>query len=310
MAMTMYRTIVGDFVFKDYKMIASELYETYTEAQSANSTVSQKFAKATLALDVLPNLSEEVPDLYARFCTLHLEETKRRIQASIGREQLVGQVINNISDIEMVVNILVKRLREWYALYLPEVSNTISDHEKFVGLILAHPKEALMEQFKITLTMGSEFPQEDIAQMMRLATQVQELYLLKESHTQYLTKLMEELCPNLTAVAGPVLGAKLLSHTGTLKSLAELPSSTIQLLGAEKALFRHLKTKARCPRHGYIVQHPLLAGAKQSLHGKIARHLSSAISLCVRIDYFSTEHSNTHGVTVRKKLDALFGGKR
>ena len=96
-----------------------------------------------------------------------------------------------------------------------------------------------------------------------------------------------------------------MTHAGSIKKLAEMPASTIQLLGAEKALFRHLKTKARCPRHGLIINHPLLANAKQKDHGKIARHLASSMALAARVDFFQGD-PNT-GFKLREKLDKLFG---
>ncbi|MBI5391799.1 ATP-binding protein, partial [Candidatus Woesearchaeota archaeon] len=94
------------------------------------------------------------------------------------------------------------------------------------------------------------------------------------------------LCPNLSTTATSLIGARLISHAGSLKRLAELPSSTVQVLGAEKSLFRHLKTGSKPPRFGVLFQHPLVAEAAENLKGKTARKLASKISIAVKQDYF------------------------
>jgi nucleolar protein 56 len=88
---------------------------------------------------------------------------------------------------------------------------------------------------------------------------------------------------------GPTLGAKLIRYTGGLGRLTVVPSGTIQLLGAEKALFRHLKEKADPPKYGVIFQHPMINQAKWWHRGKIARTFASKISIAARIDYYGGE---------------------
>jgi len=112
--------------------------------------------------------------------------------------------------------------------------------------------------------------------------------------------LMKEYCPNFLSITGPSIGSKLLAQAGSMKNLVEMPSSTIQLLGAEKALFRHLTTGARAPKHGYILQHPIVKKAKKK--GRAARALAEVISMAVRIDYFS-------GRDATKELEELLEKK-
>jgi len=103
---------------------------------------------------------------------------------------------------------------------------------------------------------------------------------------KYLERKMTELCPNMTAVAGYLIGAKLLAYAGSTKRLAELPSSTIQLLGAEKALFRHITRNSLPPKYGVLHEHPMIARARKQDHGKVARLLADKISIASRVDYF------------------------
>ena len=101
---------------------------------------------------------------------------------------------------------------------------------------------------------------------------------------------MEEMAPNIRAVAGALLGARMISLAGGLQNLAMRPASTIQVLGAEKALFRSLKTGARPPKHGLIFQHTLLHDAKRWQRGKIARVIAGKLAIAARADAFGEGH--------------------
>ena len=169
--------------------------------------------------------------------------------------------------------------------------------EKFVELIVSG------DDPKIKDSMGGDLSKEDIKPFMDLAKKIKEMYEFKQMQTEYLEKVMKEYCPNISAVAGESIGAKLLALAGSLKRLAFFPASTVQLLGAEKSLFRHLRTGARPPRHGVIVQHPLVASASQKDHGKRARALADKISLAAKIDYFKGEFI---GEKLRTDLEKRF----
>ena len=111
---------------------------------------------------------------------------------------------------------------------------------------------------------------------------------------------MKLLCPNITAVAGAVIGAKLLAIAGSLKKLSLFPASTVQLLGAEKALFRHLKTGAKSPKYGILHEHPLIAQAKKKDHGKVARLLADKIAIAAKVDFFK---GNYVGDKLKKDIE-------
>jgi nucleolar protein 56 len=138
--------------------------------------------------------------------------------------------------------------------------------------------------------MGADLGEEDVAPFMEMASEIKDLYLLKEGEELYLEAKMKALCPNIAAVAGNLIGAKLIAYAGSLKRLAELPSSTIQLLGAEKALFRHITRKSLPPKYGVIHEHPLIGKARKQDHGKVARLIADKISLAARVDYFHGEY--------------------
>ena len=123
--------------------------------------------------------------------------------------------------------------------------------------------------------------------MNNYAKSIFELQKSRKNIEEYIDHKMEDIAPNLRLLVGPTLGAKLISHAGGIKRLAMYPSSTVQIMGAEKALFRHLKSGDRPPKYGLIYQHPQVRGAKWWNRGKIARMLAGKISLAVRRDVFT-----------------------
>jgi nucleolar protein 56 len=135
-------------------------------------------------------------------------------------------------------------------------------------------------------SMGAHTSQKDLSQIQALSKNVLDLYELRKSMENYLDKTMEEVAPNTKAMAGALLGARLIALAGSLQNLAMRPASTIQVLGAEKALFRSLKTGARPPKHGLIFQHTLLHDAKRWQRGKIARALAGKLAIALRADAF------------------------
>jgi nucleolar protein 56 len=135
-------------------------------------------------------------------------------------------------------------------------------------------------------SMGADMAEQDLAEIQALSKNVLELYELRKNMENYVDKTMEEVAPNTKAVAGALLGARLIAIAGSLQNLAMRPASTIQVLGAEKALFRSLKTGARPPKHGLIFQHALLHDAKRWQRGKIARVIAGKLAIAARSDAF------------------------
>lgn len=225
----------------------------------------------------------------------NIEETKKKVKESVKADNFIIQTISHIDELNRVSNILVKRLREWYELYNPEFSRRVRDHAKFVELILEKKDKKEKE------SMGADFSKENLEPINKIASEIDVLFKLKEKQEKYLSGLMEKTCPNLTAVAGYLIGAKLISLAGSLKKLMEFPSSTVQLLGAEKALFRHMRTGAKSPKHGIIHEHPLVSKAKEK--GKAARAVADKISVAVKVDYFKGEFI---GNKLRKELEDKF----
>ncbi|HLC65468.1 MAG TPA: NOP5/NOP56 family protein [Candidatus Nanoarchaeia archaeon] len=283
-----FTNILGSFVLEQGKVI-----ETGTEQKLLKKYQNAKRPEAEAIKQVLEEFKKK--EYSERFHKLNLEMTKKSVKEAISSEFLIIEAVNNIDDISRIINMLTKRLREWYSLYYPEYEHFETDNEKFVAEVLKSKKKET--------AMGAEFSHLDISPIIELAKGINSMQRLKEAQEKYLEKTMQHLCPNISAVAGTIIGARLLVHARSLKRLAMLPASTVQILGAEQALFRHLRTGAKAPRHGLIIAHPLLATAPQEMHGKIARGIADKISIAAKIDYFKGEFI---GEKLRKELETKF----
>ena len=240
--------------------------------------------------------------------SVSVEFAKLRIKgAAEKRDLLIAQAIQTLDDLDKTLNLFMGRLREWYGIHFPELDRLIEKHETYARLVMnlgyrdnfsfealekeALPKEKAENTAKVAeKSMGGDISEQDLAEIQALSKNVLELYELRKNMENYLEKMMEEVAPNTRAIAGALLGARLIAIAGSLQNLAMRPASTIQMLGAERALFRSLKTGARPPKHGLIFQHALLHDAKRWQRGKIARVLAGKLAIAARTDAFGSKY--------------------
>ena len=224
--------------------------------------------------------------------------------ASEEKDLLIKNAIDAVDEIDKSINVLIMRLREWYSLHHPSLNRLVEDQELFAKILSACTGKAninkdslesvgtpdtITEQVVKALTgdIGAELQDSDLAVITSLAKSVNGLYQMRNELEVYISSMMETVAPNLAALAGPMIGARLISLAGSLKELARKPSSTIQVFGAEKALFRSLKTGADPPKHGIIYRVPEVNTAPFWQRGKIARSLAGKLSIAARIDAYS-----------------------
>ena len=207
---------------------------------------------------------------------LNIQLTKESIKKDTTRDVLIIQTIHTIDELIKMINKLVANLRERYGFYAPRASRE-ENIEKLLECVFKKVKEDI----------AIDLNEEDLNSIILIGKEINHLIELKDLQEEYLEKLTNEICPKSATIATPLIIARLIDRAGSLKHLAELPSSTTQVLGAEKALFRHLKTKAKPPKFGVIFSHPNISKASLENKGKVARKLASEISKAVKIDYFS-----------------------
>ncbi len=208
----------------------------------------------------------------------YLKLTKEKIRTNSTRVEFVLQSFKSIKEIENSINLLCSKLREWYASYYPELERNFRNNEEFSKKIVENPERKTL--------MGIEvYDQEDLTILITFAKNINYLFEHKKNLKKYLDKLLDDFCPNTKAIAGSAITCSMIEQAGSLKNLMEMPASTIQILGAEKALFRHLKGEGRSPKFGFLYGHELVKKSKDD-KGKIAKLLAAKISIAAKIDYF------------------------
>ena len=216
------------------------------------------------------------------------------------------QSINALDELDKIINTVGARMREWYGLHFPELDNLVQSlvayaeiasraglRENITADIL---QSAGMQDKKAEIILdgarrskGGDMTPENLAIVKRLADQVIAQSDLRRVLADHIEAAMESVAPNVKELLTASVGARIIAKAGSLARLAMLPASTIQVLGAEKALFRALKTGARPPKHGLLFQHPLIHSAPKWQRGKIARAIASKVAIAARIDYYRHE---------------------
>lgn len=233
-----------------------------------------------------------------------MEITKLRVRGAVEkRDLIVAQAVQSLDELEKTINMLMARVREWYGIHFPELDRLLEKHETYARLVVELgnkdnftaenlekedvPKPRAEAIAKVAeKSMGADLSESDLWQIQALCKDILDLYRLRTDFETYLDSTMSEVAPNIQCLVGSLLGARLIAVSGGLMNLAKRPASTIQVLGAEKALFRSLKTGTRPPKHGLIFQHTLLHDAKRWQRGKIARAVAGKLAIAARADAF------------------------
>lgn len=232
------------------------------------------------------------------------EQTTRALQSALTPDQLMIQANETVRDLRKITNMLAKRLREWSGGFLPELDKYVRDHEKFTQLLATKSREEILRELDVVESIGTRVDDVASATMRQFAQSLMQLYKEKAELEQYIENSLAQHMPNTLALCGSSVAAELLTEAGSLQRLATLPSGTVQLLGAETALFRHLRNKKhRPPKHGVIFNHQLIQHAKRNDRGRAARALADKIAISARVDYFKGEPC---GAKYRKDLEARF----
>ncbi|KAF5613531.1 nucleolar NOP58 [Fusarium subglutinans] len=249
--------------------------------------------------NLIPGLLEENFDRMALGLSHSMSRHKLKFSAD-KVDSMIIQAIKLLDDLDKELNVYAMRTKEWYGWHFPEMAKILNDNLAYARVILAvgmrtniadsDLSEILPEEIETSIkaaaeiSMGTEITDEDLDNIKLLADQVIVYSNYRTQLSSYLESRMRAIAPNLTALVGYLVGARLIAHAGSLISLAKSPGSTIQILGAEKALFRALKTKHDTPKYGLIYHSSLIGQATGRNKGKIARMLSAKAALGLRVD--------------------------
>ena len=220
---------------------------------------------------------------------------KQAVKASIGPDVHLGHAVRAYDDFVFVINTLGERLHEWYGLHFPELENVVSGEAYAKAISEDGSRDAVLTALNLKMdSIGSDVAPQDLASIQLLSNALRESMSSRAKLEKYIDSRMHEVAPNVSELAGPIIGARLIMKAGSLHRLSILPAGTIQLLGAEKAMFRHLKEGTRPPKHGLLFAHPLVHNAPPWQRGAIARALASKLCLAARADAYS--HNNISAI--------------
>ena len=230
---------------------------------------------------------------------------------------LVAESLELLDELDKDINMNVMRLREWYSFHFPELSDMISDGKEFAEKVelVGMRKEFLLKKEKeectdvdnnileaAKMSMGTEISEVDSEQMKADSRSIIAMYQQREELYTFIINKLNIVCPNLIALVGEIVAARLISKAGSLLNLSRYPAGTIQLMGAEKAFCAALKNKSDTPKYGFIYNSPLIGQVAAHLKGKFARTLAAKAALAIKVDCFGSG-SSAMGKETRKRLE-------
>merc|ERR1711934_1045214 len=288
--------------------------------QCDSSTLEVLRGVKTQMSSLIPDISEAA----MRQMTVGLSHSLSRHKIKFSPDKvdtMVIQAIGLLDELDKEINTYSMRIKEWYGWHFPEMSRIVNDNVLYAKVIkeMGMVKNAattdlsdvlpedMEEELKSAaqVSMGTEISEEDLENINLLCTQTLSLQDYRTELYDYLKNRMAAIAPNLTILVGELVGARLISHAGSLMNLAKHPASTVQILGAEKALFRALKTKKDTPKYGLIYHASLVGQSSAKNRGKMSRMLAAKAALALRYDAFGGADEGTMelGINSRAKLE-------
>lgn len=279
--------------------------------------------------EIIRGIKSNIYELLVGTCGEELKTMQLSLSHSLNRFKLkfskdkmdvmIVQAIGLLEDLDKEINVFAMKLKEWYGWHFPELEKIVGDNKAYarcmkkIGLrtntksvnLLEVVTEEMEKEIKqaAEISIGTEITESDLLCINDLADRLLTLIEYRDSLNTYIKARMDSLAPNLSYLVGELIGAKLIAKAGTLMNLAKFPSSTLQVLGSEKALFRALKTKSRTPKYGLIYHATLVGQSVPKLKGKISRSLAAKLSLCARVDALGSDNKPTIGIVCKENLE-------
>jgi len=268
------------------------------EDDFARELISERLREYALSLGFV----EKSHELNEFLVKLGMMITKEKSKRYITKDKLIVCASSTLNDLNKQINTFFEHLQEWYGLHYPELK---LPNEKYTKMVAQYGLREHMPGFKSS--SGIALNEKDIKIIKQYTSLILDALKLKKGLEEYITDTVKEVCPNMSSLIDPLLAARILTLAGSLKKLARMSSSTIQLLGAEKALFRHLKNKKRVkpPKYGLIFFDKRVQNAPKHDAGKIARTIASKIMMAAKIDYYSGRFEPKLKEDLEKELEKI-----
>jgi len=250
--------------------------------------------------------------------------SRSKVKFNVNRvDNMIIQAINLTDQLDKDINTFSMRIREWYGYHFPELIKIVTDNNMYAKVvrIVKNRKELtdeLFEQLEEVVmdsakakaiidasksSMGMDISPLDLINIQMFASRVIDMFTYRKNLHEYLHSKISQVAPNLSSLIGDQVAARLISHAGSLTNLAKYPASTIQILGAEKALFRALKTKSNTPKYGLIFHSSFIGKAGSNNKGRISRYLANKCAIASRIDCFAEIPTNVFGEMLQKQVE-------
>jgi len=302
-------TEIGKFLTNDELVIVNDhglldiLKKKSIDVQLMSNQQTEKIQSTKLKILVDSGFAEDENEAMEKLREFAMQLSSSKVsEVSLSPDQHIIQAINTLDETDKIINSISSRLREWYGLHFPELDNLIDSINGYSQIVLAGKRENISkEDFEnagfskdkvemlcliIEKSRGGDISEKNFTIVESLAKQILNHFELRKYIEDDVEEQMKEQAPNISAILGTAVGARILARAGSLKRLATMPASTIQILGAEKALFRSLKTGANPPKHGILFQHALVHAAPRWHRGKIARAIAAKGAIAARVDVF------------------------
>jgi len=250
--------------------------------------------------------------------------SRAKVKFNVNRvDNMVIQAIFLLDTLDKDINSFSMRVREWFSWHFPELVKIVNDNYLYAKLakfivnksdlaekdipaladIVGDEDKAKEIVEAAKASMGQDLSPVDLINVQQFAQRVMNLSEYRKNLYEYLVTKMNDIAPNLTSLIGEVVGARLISHAGSLSNLAKCAASTLQILGAEKALFRALKTKGNTPKYGLIFHSSFIGRASTKNKGRMARYLANKCSIASRIDCYSEASTSVFGQKLREQVE-------
>ncbi|WVZ00344.1 hypothetical protein V8G54_026413 [Vigna mungo] len=303
--------------------IGSQISEVTKLPCQSNEFVSELLRGVRLHFDTFVG-DLKAGDLEKAQLGLGHSYSRAKVKFNVNRvDNMVIQAIFLLDTLDKDINSFSMRVREWYSWHFPELVKIVNDNYLYAKVSKYIEDKAKLTEDKIPglteivgdedkakeiveaakASMGQDLSPVDLINVQQFAQRVMDLSEYRKNLYDYLVAKMNDIAPNLASLIGEVVGARLISHAGSLTNLAKCPSSTLQILGAEKALFRALKTRGNTPKYGLIFHSSFIGRASAKNKGRMARYLANKCSIASRIDCFSERGTTVFGEKLREQVE-------
>ena len=232
-----------------------------------------------------------------------ISQTREEIESSVEKDQLLVKAVKQLDQLERDIRDQVERLRDWYGVHFPELEQEITEDDRFVDILEKYGVEKNnIEPFDqmAEKSTGSDLSEQDRELIENSVSTIASMKDLRDEIEVYVKEGAQEEFQNLSVLLGPVLATRLVALAGGLEELAKKPASTVQMLGAEKALFRHLHGEGSSPKHGVLFHHRFVKDLPEDERGKMARFLANKSVMAARIDQYGDEDKSEK---LRQKIE-------